>query len=372
MQDYNILVIEDDRDDYELIKLELTKIKPVSSVQIAGTEEELHAIFKAKKLHLVISDHNVSSFTGKKALEIVKKYDENLPFIICSGYMEAEETAEAIKQGVSGVVLKNHLVGLGQFVRKELEGQKSKERSKSDDELINAAFDSSGIGKAIINEKGLIVKSNQDFAGLTGYSISELRGKPWTELINEKYLKNAREVIHSVLTEGRVKTAYWEIMHDGKPQYVRWTICRMNNYSDKKYILCYLHHEWDVLTDFGLKKFDTAIMYKRIRLLIEHNKLYRKPDLKVKDIANILRTNNKYISTTINKMAGVSFNRFINEYRIKDAIKKLTDPACQGLPIKVIIEQVGFGNEISFYRNFKAITSITPSQYKPNISHSYE
>ncbi|MDR3061773.1 MAG: helix-turn-helix domain-containing protein, partial [Dysgonamonadaceae bacterium] len=61
-------------------------------------------------------------------------------------------------------------------------------------------------------------------------------------------------------------------------------------------------------------------------------------------------------------------NQYINEYRIKEIIKIMSDPAYKHMSIEEISEQGGFNSRSSFYKAFKDITGQTPSQFKSKTS----
>lgn len=60
-----------------------------------------------------------------------------------------------------------------------------------------------------------------------------------------------------------------------------------------------------------------------------------------------------------------SFSQFVNEMRISYACKLLND---KDLPINQISSEAGFQNITNFNRFFKAITGVTPKQYRSGIS----
>lgn len=104
---------------------------------------------------------------------------------------------------------------------------------------------------------------------------------------------------------------------------------------------------------------------KTILELIESKELYCQPDIKVSDIAGLLRTNRTYISAAINKELKVSFSALINDYRVERAKKLIVGSISTGKKMTKteIIEQSGFSNESSFYRAFKIATGTTPQKW---------
>lgn len=105
---------------------------------------------------------------------------------------------------------------------------------------------------------------------------------------------------------------------------------------------------------------DSALM-KNICQLMEEEKLYRDSTLKIEDVARLLNSNRRYISTCINNERHCTFTQFVNTYRVAYAKQLLSEH-----PDKKLIEvgtEAGFANETSFYRVFKAFTGTTPREW---------
>ena len=101
---------------------------------------------------------------------------------------------------------------------------------------------------------------------------------------------------------------------------------------------------------------------QRICNLLEQEQLYLNCELKVADIADKLGTNKRYISDCINTQKGITFVQLVNNYRI-DYAKQLLKSS-PDIKITEVFIKSGFANETSFFRVFKALTGLTPNQYK--------
>lgn len=109
---------------------------------------------------------------------------------------------------------------------------------------------------------------------------------------------------------------------------------------------------------------DEALML-RICQLMDEERPYLNSELKIADMATLLGTNVTYISNCINSQKGCSFIQFVNGYRIDYAKQLLRQH-----PDKKISEVwagSGFANETSFFRNFKALTGMTPNEWRTKI-----
>lgn len=104
------------------------------------------------------------------------------------------------------------------------------------------------------------------------------------------------------------------------------------------------------------------VLIQRICNLLEQERLYLNCELKVADIADKLGTNKRYISDCINTQKGITFVQLVNNYRI-DYAKRLLKSS-PDIKITEVYIKSGFANETSFFRAFKALTGLTPNQYK--------
>ena len=90
---------------------------------------------------------------------------------------------------------------------------------------------------------------------------------------------------------------------------------------------------------------------ERIVEIVEKEKIYLQPNLKLEDLAKIMNTNRTYIYQAINQQMGVSFNEFINRRRVTHAERLMADYPT--LSMNDIALQSGFASLSSFYRNLK-------------------
>jgi YesN/AraC family two-component response regulator len=98
--------------------------------------------------------------------------------------------------------------------------------------------------------------------------------------------------------------------------------------------------------------------------LMQTEKIYLNPDLKLSDLSKKLSIPVHHISQVINDNLKLGFSDFINKYRIDEAKKLLKDPEYDKFTILSVGYEVGFKNKASFNSAFKKFTKITPSVFK--------
>jgi AraC-like DNA-binding protein len=110
------------------------------------------------------------------------------------------------------------------------------------------------------------------------------------------------------------------------------------------------------------------MLLKDIEKLMLENKLYRNTELSVDLVAQELGVKKHYVPFAINHCANKSFNTFVNEYRIKEAIQLLSDSNAHKETIDSIAFDVGFTDCYNFYRVFKKMTGLSPTEFRRVIN----
>ncbi len=138
------------------------------------------------------------------------------------------------------------------------------------------------------------------------------------------------------------------------PFVYRWIITRKRWNTDEK----------SKYKDSKLTKVDSHIYLKKLRKIVETDKLYLDPNLKLENLSSRLGISRKVLSQLINEVLEENFKSFINTYRINEAKKKLTDPAEKDFVLLKIIYETGFNSKSVFNTAFKKHTGLTPSEYR--------
>ncbi|MBS1527506.1 MAG: ABC transporter permease [Bacteroidetes bacterium] len=91
---------------------------------------------------------------------------------------------------------------------------------------------------------------------------------------------------------------------------------------------------------------------------------YQDPDLSLGSLAEKLGLTTHELSRIINTVLKKSFNDFINEYRVRNVVDKMQDPAYNHMNLIGIAYESGFNSKTTFNRAFKQITGKNPVDYK--------
>src|SRR5260221_13480201 len=103
-----VLIVEDSRDDAELLARELRNAGFDPDWKRVETEGDFRASLEDPP-DLIISDYNMPQFSGLRALGLLRERGLDVRFILISGRVCAEKSVEAMKQVVTDYLLKDRL-----------------------------------------------------------------------------------------------------------------------------------------------------------------------------------------------------------------------------------------------------------------------
>lgn len=106
-------------------------------------------------------------------------------------------------------------------------------------------------------------------------------------------------------------------------------------------------------------------LLESIRTVMENVDETCSPGFSVERLATLVDSKYKYVSQVIHEKYGCNFNHLLNQYRIKEACKRMNDLEHYGnLTIEAISNGVGFRSRSTFVSSFKRFTGLTPSEYQ--------
>ena len=109
---------------------------------------------------------------------------------------------------------------------------------------------------------------------------------------------------------------------------------------------------------------DQKLIDALMRLMADE-RIYRHDNLTIGMLATKLKIPEYRLRRLINQRLGYrNFNAFLNNHRIEEAKAALADPAQAEVPVITIAMDAGFQSLGPFNRAFKAMTGVTPSEYR--------
>ena len=98
-------------------------------------------------------------------------------------------------------------------------------------------------------------------------------------------------------------------------------------------------------------------------VLLKSQEIYSS-DFSLGQLSAMLDSNSKYVSQCINERFGCNYSTLINRARVREAMRRLDDPAFNYYSIEGIAESVGFRSRSSFSLWFKKFTGLGASEYR--------
>lgn len=134
------LIVEDSEDDAALVLRELKKAKYETRSERVETPGAFKGALSGGAWDVVISDYALPGFSGLAALELLKKTNHDIPFILISGAIDEEDAVAALKAGAHDFIKKGNLARLVPAIKREMRDAKTRrERKKALEDLRETA-----------------------------------------------------------------------------------------------------------------------------------------------------------------------------------------------------------------------------------------
>ncbi len=96
-------------------------------------------------------------------------------------------------------------------------------------------------------------------------------------------------------------------------------------------------------------------------------KNYLQKDYSINNLSEDLHTNRNYLSQVINEKFNRNFNSLVNEQRVKEALRIMTEEEGQRYTIEHVAGSVGYKSRTTFINAFKKYVGVTPSFYLRSV-----
>jgi AraC-like DNA-binding protein len=110
---------------------------------------------------------------------------------------------------------------------------------------------------------------------------------------------------------------------------------------------------------------DQNEILKKLKLVMDEEKPFLKPDFSLPELANQLKLSVHQLSQAINDGLGKSFFEMTAEHRIHQAKVLLKEKS--HIKVEEIAEEVGYNSKSSFNTAFKKLTGMTPSEWRSTL-----
>ncbi len=183
-----ILIAEDNPVDAELLVRQLRRDGFQFEWKRVETEHDYLAGLR-QEVDLILSDYQMPEFSGLRALELLRKSELEIPFILVSGTIGEDIAVDAMREGASDYLLKDRLTRLGAAVSQAIAGARLRRERKEGEQLLRRAHAQLGqllehspaVLYALKLEGGKVIpyRVSENIVNLLGYSAPEVMSYDW-------------------------------------------------------------------------------------------------------------------------------------------------------------------------------------------------
>ncbi|MDR2584729.1 MAG: helix-turn-helix domain-containing protein [Prevotellaceae bacterium] len=109
-----------------------------------------------------------------------------------------------------------------------------------------------------------------------------------------------------------------------------------------------------------------AKLFAQLQQLMADQKVYRNQSATLEYVAKRMNVHGMFLSQAVTNCVGGNFKAYLNQCRIREAIRLMANPSSKRVSIKAMAEEVGFENRKTFSRFFTQFTGLSPSRFLRN------
>jgi signal transduction histidine kinase len=132
----NILYLEDNPDDVELIRATLSRAPLEFRLRVTQERAGFELALGEGPFDLILSDYSLPSYDGLMAMEMARKKQPEVPFILISGRLGEEHAVDCMLRGATDYVVKSRLDRLVPAIMRALnEAEERRKRRRAEEHL---------------------------------------------------------------------------------------------------------------------------------------------------------------------------------------------------------------------------------------------
>jgi len=246
------LLLEDSRLDAELLQVALQRLYPAAALELVRDEAGFIAALEQGGWDLVLSDYELSGFTGADALEHRNRIAPTLPFVFVSGVIGEDNAVELLRRGATDYVGKARMERLGPVLQRALrEADERKARALAERQLRHADITFARIVDSmrdyaviLLDDAGRVQFWNRAAGSIFGYTSQEIVGRsasilfpgPDPEATLQAELREARN-------RGKAGDNCWLVARDGRRLWAEGAVTALEDENGRPGGFCKLVHD---------------------------------------------------------------------------------------------------------------------------------
>jgi PAS domain S-box-containing protein len=212
-QPLNLLIVEDSKDDAELLLRVLRPAGFEPAYEIVDTLPTMRAALEHSDWDVITSDHSMPQFSAPDALALAKELRPNAPFIVVSGENDLNLAVSLIRNGARDYIRKEELARLVPTIKEVMrEVEVGRERQRAAHLLLASEaryrrlFETAQDGILILDaDTGQITDVNPYLIKMLGYPREDFLGKKMWELGSFKDTEASKSTFLELQTQGYVR-----------------------------------------------------------------------------------------------------------------------------------------------------------------------
>jgi|GEM_PF-3987068 len=369
---YSIMLVDDESYARSLMEKHMRQMPDVEIVASLSNGLLAQKYLSDHIVDMVITDIRMPFVDGLELASFVKEYSENCPVVIISGYDDFGYAREAMRYGVRDYLLKpvtllqieKRVTAICNEIRIRREGY-SKNGYNPNEDLeykLFKTFMHGGATECWLSE------------------ISALLQCPGTLVRLQREEDNEEE-------KANLSLVYKRILSDALPQYTFLRLC----YTKGQYDFLIIPKKTDdqgrlsAIPEYLNRLLEGPVSWRTLCSVSSANELeslslqwhvdeaedliaaackymeaHLGDDLTRAEVAAYVYLSTSYFGRQFKRVKGLGYNEYLREIRLQQAKKLL----CQNMPIREIVQAVGFQDEKYFRQIFLEKTGYVPSEYR--------
>ncbi|MCL4522571.1 MAG: response regulator [Acidobacteria bacterium] len=204
-----LLIVEDSKADAELTVATLKRAGYAVSFDVVDSLSDFQNRLAQADYDIILSDHNLITWTGAEALEMLQKTGKDIPLLVLTATLGDEAAVDYVKRGAADYILKHRLDRLPVAVGRALQEKAHREEAVHLQELIVAGkreweltFDTVPDPVFLLDEECRVQRANLVTTEIFGLKFPQLIGKPCFEVLSCRRIENRRCPHESLLESG--------------------------------------------------------------------------------------------------------------------------------------------------------------------------
>lgn len=183
-QKIRVLILEDVPSDAELVKYFLEEGGFRCEFQVVDTGPSYNKALNEFNPELIVSDFNLPTFTGFKALKMMQEKGLDIPFIFVTGTLGEENAVEAIKLGATDFIIKQRVENLPVAVMRAFREHRERQQRKEQQARFKALIEYGHDPVMLFGEDSVVTYTSPAVERVLGYKAEEFVGLSVPDIIH--------------------------------------------------------------------------------------------------------------------------------------------------------------------------------------------